>query len=256
MKNYFDLKGQVAVITGASGGLGVQLANALGNQGAKLALIARNKEKLQERKDELEEKGYEVYYVSAEVNDSVQVKNAVQKIMDHYGRIDILINNAGIGLGDPILEIEDETWQKMLEVNITGAMYFSRECGKIMKEQGYGRVINMGSIHSRVGLNQSPRMTPYATTKGAILMMTKSLATEWAGYGITVNAIGPSYFESKMTHKALENQDFRHMVENYCPMGRIGKKGELDTTVIYLASKYSSFVTGQLINVDGGWTAV
>ncbi|MDO5695853.1 MAG: glucose 1-dehydrogenase [Eubacteriales bacterium] len=256
MQDYFDLTGRVAIVTGASGGLGLQMAAALGHQGAKLALVDMDDKALADAEAGLLKKGYEVLGCTCDVSKSDQVEDTVKAVVSHFGQVDILVNNAGIGLGSPILEITDETWEKMLQVNINGCMYFARACGRYMKERGYGRIINMGSIHSLVGNNASPRITPYATTKGALLMFTKSLATEWAKFGITVNAIGPSYFESKMTKQALDNEAFRQSVETYCPMGRIGKEGELDTTVIYLASAASSFVTGQLINVDGGWTAI
>ncbi|WP_100065716.1 SDR family oxidoreductase [Miniphocaeibacter massiliensis] len=256
MNNYFDLTGQVALITGASSGLGLQFANALGSQGAKLALLARREEKLKKAKEDLESKGYEVYTQVCDVTITDNVTNTVSNIEKYYGKIDILINNAGLGLGEPADTMSDEVWNKMMDTNINGVYKVVREVGKIMKKNHYGRVINLGSIHSRVAMPHSDMITAYCTTKGAVFMMTKALANEWAKDGITVNAIGPAYFESEMTKDVLSNEAFGTVVETYCPMGRIGKQGELDTAILYFASKYSSYTTGQLLNIDGGWTAI
>lgn len=256
MSNYFDLTGQVAVITGASSGLGLQFANALGSQGAKLALVARRAEKLEKAKKELTAKGYDVFTTVCDVTNSEDVISAVSSIEKHYGTIDILINNAGLGIGEPADTMSDDVWSRMMQTNIDGVFKFSREVGKIMKRNHYGRVINLGSIHSRVAMPGSDMMTAYCTTKGAIFMMTKALANEWAKEGITVNAIGPAYFESEMTHSAISNEAFDTVVKTYCPMGRIGNQVELDTAILYFASKASSYTTGQLLNIDGGWTAI
>lgn len=256
MKDYFDLSGRVALITGASGGLGLQFANALGHQGAKLALVARRAEKLEEVRKEFVNKGYEVFTTTCDVTDSEDVVRAVLEIENYYGKIDILINNAGLGIGEPADTMSDDVWNKMMQTNIDGVYKVSREVGKIMKKNQYGRVINLGSIHSRVAMPGSNMMTAYCTTKGAVFMMTKALANEWANDGITVNAIGPAYFESEMTKEALANEGFNTVLSTYCPMGRAGKPGELDTAILYFASEYSSYTTGQLLNIDGGWTAI
>lgn len=256
MKNYFDLTSKVALITGASSGLGVQFARALGSQGAKLALTARRLEKLESVKAELEGLGYETFIVTSDAMDSQSVRDAVDSVVKHYGTIDILVNNAGAGLGEPADTMDDEVWATMMSTNIDGVFYFAREVGKIMKANQYGRIINIGSIHSRVAMPHSDRMTAYATTKGAVFMMTKALANEWAREGITVNAIGPAYFESEMTSAILENEAFGKVLDAYCPMGRAGKPGELDGAIIYFASDASSYTTGQLLNIDGGWTAI
>ncbi len=256
MKNYFDLTGKVALITGASSGLGVQFAKALGNQGAKLALTARRIEKLEEVKAELEGLGYEVFIVRSDATDSQSVRDAVTAVNEHFGTIDILVNNAGMAAGQPSDIMTDETWNKMMSTNIDGVFFFAREVGKIMKANQYGRIINLGSIHSRVAMPKSNTINAYATTKGAVFMMTKALANEWARDGITVNAIGPAYFESEMTSSILENEAFNTVLDTYCPMGRAGREGELDGAIIYFASDASSYTTGQLLNIDGGWTAI
>ncbi len=228
----------------------------MGNQGAKLALVARRQDKLEKVKKDLTNKGYEVFISVCDVTNSNEVKDTVASIEKHYGKIDILINNAGLGIGEPADIMTDEVWDRMMSTNIDGVFKFAREVGKIMKKNQYGRIINLGSIHSRVAMPGSNSITAYCTTKGAVFMMTKALANEWAKDEITVNAIGPAYFESEMTEKEISNEGFSNVVKTYCPMGRVGKTGELDTAILYFASKFSSYTTGQLLNIDGGWTAI
>lgn len=256
MKNYFDLTGKVALITGGSSGLGVQFANALASQGAKIALVARREEKLEAVKKELEEKGYDVFTQKCDLTDFESIKGMVENVKNHFGSIDILVNNAGIAYGTPSLDMPNEEWLNIMDINLNSVYFLSREVGNVMKEQGRGgRIINLGSIHSTVAMAPFS-VTSYATTKGGILMLTKSLAAEWAKYDITVNAIGPSYFESEMTEKAVSTPEFQQILKAYCPMGRVGKPGELDGALIYFASDASSFTTGQLLQIDGGWTTI
>ena len=255
MKNLFDLTGKVALVTGASSGLGVQFAKALANQGADIAICARRLEKLEAVKAEIEALGVKCYVHACDAMDPAQVKETVDAVAAHYGKIDILVNNAGLGLTEPAESQSDDTWNKMIGTNLNGVYYFAREAGRHMVNAGYGKVINIGSIHSTVSLPGSP-MTAYCATKGAVEMLTKSLASEWAQKGITVNAIGPAYFESEMTAAIFEDPTLLGMISALCPMGRPGRPGELDGALIYFASDASSYTTGQLLTVDGGWTTV
>lgn len=255
MSNLFDLSGKVAVVTGASSGLGVQFAKALAKQGADLALVARRVDRLNDVKAEIEALGVRCISVKCDVSKSDEITAAVNEIKDFYGTVDILVNNAGLGLAAPAESQDDELWETMMAVNVNGLFYFAREVGKIMLEKEYGRIINIGSIHSTVAMNVNT-ITAYATTKGAVEMFTKSLAVEWAKKGITVNAIGPAYFPSEMTDEILANEEFAQVVNAYCPMGRTGRDGELDGALIYFASDASSYTTGQLLTIDGGWTAI
>lgn len=167
-----------------------------------------------------------------------------------------MVNNAGIAYATPSLDMEDKDWLNIMDVNLNSVYFLSREVGKLMVEKGIGgRIINLGSIHSSVAMKPYS-VTSYGTTKGGILMLTKSLAAEWAQYGITVNAIGPSYFESEMTDKIVGTPEFQQILKAYCPMERLGRLGELDGALIYFASDASSFTTGQLLQVDGGWTTI
>lgn len=255
MAGLFDLTGKVAVVTGASSGLGVQFAKALAKQGANVAVVARRVEKLNGVKAELEALGVKCLAVKCDVSKVDDIKEAVKEIKDYFGTIDILVNNAGIGLAGPAESQSDELWETMMQVNISGVYYFAREVGKIMIENNYGKIINIGSIHSSVAMAGSP-ISAYCTTKGGVQMLTKALANEWAKNNITVNAIGPAYFPSEMTDGVIADEGFQQAVKAYCPMGRPGKDGELDGAIVYFASDASSYTTGQLLTIDGGWTTI
>ena len=233
MKNYFDIKDKVALVTGASSGLGWQIAQAYASQGAKLALFARREERLIENKKELEDEyGVEVMYAVTDVGDPENIAESVKKVVDHFGRIDILVTAAGMGNNKPVMDQSTE------EI-----------------EQNYGKIINIGSIHSRV-IFPGGGISAYSSAKGGVMNLTKNLAVEWAKYNITVNAIGPAVFATELTTESIEMEGFMDLIAAYCPMGRLGEPGELDGLAIYLASDASSFCTGQLICVDGGWTAI
>ena len=255
MNDLFSLKGKTALVTGASSGLGVQFATALARQGADIAILARRIEKLKDVKEDLEKLGVKVLPVQCDVMEVEQIKAAVKEVKDHFSKIDILVNNAGIGLTEPAETQSDETWEKMIAVNLNAVYYFAREVGKFMVEQEYGKIINIGSIHSNVAMPGIP-ISAYATTKGGVKMLTKALANEWAKYNITVNTLGPSYFETEMTESVASDEGFAQILKTYCPMGRMGKTGELDGAVVYFASDASSFTTGQYLAVDGGWNAI
>lgn len=255
MSNLFDLTGRVALVTGASSGLGVQFAMALARQGADVAIVARRLDRLEEVKKDIEALGRKALAVRCDVTDSQNITDAVAEVKEHFGRIDILVNNAGVAAFEPAATQTDDSWEWVMDVNINGVYYFAREVGKVMIEQKYGRIINIGSIHSTVAMYEFP-LNSYATTKGAVEMMTKGLAVEWAKHGITVNAVGPAYFPSEMTEEAMAGDEFANIVKTRCPMGRAGRDGELDTAIVYFASEASSYTTGQLLTVDGGWTAI
>jgi gluconate 5-dehydrogenase len=255
MNNLFNLTGKVAMVTGASSGLGVEFAKALAKQGADIAILARRKEKLEEVKKTIEGMGVRCFAVKCDVLKNSEIGDAVGKIKQHYGRIDILVNNAGTARSNPAESQSDEDWNAVINTNLNSVYFVAREVGKIMIEQKYGKIINVGSIHSSAAMSTSP-LNAYCASKGGVLMLTKALATDWAKYNITVNAIGPAYFPSEMTDAVMSNPNFANIVKTYCPMGRPGKTGELDGTVIYFASDASSYTTGQLLSIDGGWTAI
>lgn len=255
MINMFDLSGKVALVTGASSGLGVQFAKALARQGADIVIVARRLEKLNQVKAEIEALGVRCLSLKCDVAKVDEIKETVAKIKEHFGKIDILVNNAAIALDAPAEKQSDELWETMISVDLNSVYYFSREVGKIMIDNNYGKIINIGSINSSVASTYMP-LTAYCSVKGGVLMLTKALATEWAKYNITVNAIGPGYFESEMTADLVDDAEFSPVIKTFCPMGRFGREGELDGAIVYLASDASSYTTGQILNVDGGWTAV
>lgn len=254
MTNYFDVSGRNAIVTGASSGLGRQFALCLAEQGANVAIFARRVEKLEEVKKEIEAYGVKCLAVPCDVTNTQQIISAVDTVVKEFGRIDILINNAAAGFATPAVETSDELWERVMNTNINGVFYVAREVGKVMIKQNYGKIINIGSFHCQVTMNGFPR-SGYSTAKGAVNMMTKALAAEWAKNGITVNTLGPGYFRSEMADKVTDER-YENTIKNGCPMGRRGNPGELNGAMLYLASDASSYVTGQLLLVDGGWTIV
>ena len=254
MKNYFDVSGKNAIVTGASSGLGRQFALCLAEQGANVTICARRVERLEEVKKEVEAYGVKCVVCPCDVTDTAQIAKVVETTVSELGSVDILINNAAAGFATPAVECDDETWQKTMNTNVNGVFYFCREAGKVMVKQGYGRIVNIGSFHCQVTMNGVPR-SGYSTAKGAVLMMSKALAAEWAKSGVTVNVLGPGYFASEMSAK-VANEAYEAGIRNNCPMGRRGNPGELNGAMLFLASDASSYVTGQLLLVDGGWTIV
>ena len=255
MINYFDVKGKVALVSGASSGLGKQFAECLAEQGANISICARRIERLEELKKELEKKyGVKCIATKCDVSDSAQIKAVVERTIAEFGRIDILINNAALGYSTPAVECSDELWEKVMDTNVNSMFYFCREVGKEMLKQKYGKIVNIGSFHCTTTMNGVPR-AGYSTCKGAALMMSRALAAEWAKSNITVNVLGPGYFHSEMSAQ-VSDQAYEDGIVNGCPMGRRGHPGELNGAMLFLASDASSYVTGHLLLVDGGWTIV
>lgn len=256
MKNYFDLTGQVAVVTGASAGLGLQMARAFASQGANLVLLARRKTLLEQNaKDISAEFGVEVLPIECDITKTEQVIEAVSKTMERFGRVDILMNNAGTGAAAPAEEITDEQFKHEMDIDLFGTFICAREFGKRMIEAGYGRIINIASMYGLVG-NLIVGSSPYHAAKGGVVNLTRALAAEWGKHGITVNSICPGYFYTDLTTKTLDSDYFQDIAKRSIPMARYGKAGELDTCALFLASPASTYVNGQNIAVDGGYTCV
>ena len=241
MKNYFDLKGHVAVVTGASTGLGLQMAKAFASQGANLVLLARRMNLLEENARAItEEFGVEVLPFACDITKTEMVEAAVKATMERFGRVDILVNNAGTGAVGPAEEITDEQF---------------REFGKEMIKAQYGRIINIASMYGLVG-NMIVGSAPYHAAKGGVVNFTRALAAEWGKYGVTVNSICPGYFYTDLTTETLDSDYFQAIAKRSIPLERYGRSGELDTCALFLASPASTYVTGQNIAVDGGYTCV
>lgn len=194
-------------------------------------------------------------YAVCDVGDYDSITAAVAKVMDAYGRIDILVNAAGMGNNKMVTDQSNEEWERHIRIDLSGVYYMCKVVGEIMIEQEYGKIINIGSIHSRV-IFPGGGISAYSSAKGGVMNLTKNLAVEWAKYNITVNAIGPEVFETELTIDTIELDGFMDLIKAYCPAGRLGQPGELDGIAIYLASDASSYCTGQVICIDGGWTAI
>ncbi len=257
MKNYFDLTGQVAVVTGASTGLGVQMAKALANQGANIVCLARRKEKVDTNAAEIASAyGVNAIGVKCDITNTSAVEAAVDEILEKMGRIDILINNAGTGAVAPAEDITDEQFMNEVNIDLAGTFKMARAVAKkAMIPAGYGRIINIASMYGLVGNKIAPA-TPYHAAKGGVVNLTRALAAEWGEKGINVNAICPGYFETPLTKETLESEFFQEYARTMIPMARYGKEGELDTAAIFLASPSSSYVNGLICCVDGGYTSM
>lgn len=257
MKDYFDFKGQVAVVTGCSTGLGVQMAKALANQGAKIVAIARRKEKIDEVAKEIADTfKVETLAVQCDITDTERVNAAVDEIIAKFGRIDILINNAGTGAVAPAEDITDEQFDGELNVDLGGTFKMSRAVAKkAMIPAKYGRIINIASMYGMVGNKVAP-CSPYHAAKGGVVNLTRGLAAEWGKYNINVNAICPGYFYSPLTKETLDSEFFQQNARTMIPLSRYGNEGELDTAAIFLSSPASGYVTGVILPVDGGYTSM
>ena len=257
MNSYFNLKGAVALITGCSTGLGVQMARALANQGCNIIPVARREDKLKEVAAMLhEEFNVEALPIRCDITDTKMVDDMVKKAFEHFGRIDILINNAGTGAVAPAEDITDEQFENEIKIDLTGSFKVARAVAKqAMIPAKYGRIINISSMYGLVGNKIAP-CSPYHAAKGGVINMTRGLAAEWGKYGITVNAICPGYFWTPLTKDTLETEWFQNYAKGAIPVERYGKEGELDTAAIFLASPASSYVNGVMLPVDGGYTCI
>jgi len=257
MKSYFDFTGQVAVITGCSTGLGVQMAKALASQGAKIVGIARRKELVEGVAKEIADT-YKVEAVgmTCDITDTERVNSTIDEIMSKFGRIDILINNAGTGAPAPAEDITDEQFYNELNTDVFGSFRMARAVAKkAMIPAKYGRIINIASMYGLVGNKVTP-CSPYHAAKGGVVNMTRGLAAEWGKYNITVNAICPGYFYSPLTKEIFDSDFFQQNARTMIPLSRYGNEGELDTAALFLASSASTYVTGVILPVDGGYTAM
>ncbi|MBO6166235.1 MAG: SDR family oxidoreductase [Eubacterium sp.] len=257
MKEYFNLKEQVAVVTGASTGLGVQMAKALANQGANIVCMARRQNLIDEVASKISsEFGVEAIGVRCDITDTEAVEKAVDAVMEKFGRIDILINNAGTGAVAPAEDITDEQFANEMNIDLFGSFKVARSVAKkAMIPAGYGRVINIASMYGLVG-NKIAGSAPYHAAKGGVVNLTRALAAEWGKYGITVNSICPGYFYTPLTKETLDSDFFQANAKTMIPMERYGNEGELDSAAIFLASPTSSYVTGVMLPVDGGYTCM
>ncbi|PWU01819.1 MAG: short-chain dehydrogenase [Terriglobia bacterium] len=246
------LRGRVAVITGASKGLGKAMAQALASEGSAVALVARDADALNRVAAEIEAAGGEADVFPADVTREEKVQRSETEIIGRFGKVNILINNAGVNLRKPITELSLDDWRRVMDTNVTSAFLMCRAFIPHMKGQGYGRILNMTSIMSRVSL---PERTLYSASKAALLGMTRALALELAPEGITANGISPGPFATDLTRPLMENPQLNAQFMANVPLARWGKPEEIGHLAVYLCSEEAGFITGTDILIDGGWTA-
>lgn len=251
----FDLKGKVAVVSGASSGLGKQMALGFARAGADVALVARRIEKLEELRIDIEKIGVKALAIKCDVTSTEEINEAARKVEKVFGKVDILVNCAGSSKDKGVLEMEDEEWDFTINTDLTSVFKMTRTFANIMKKNHYGRIINIASMYGMVGNSEIPTIA-YHSSKGGVVNFTRAAAAELAKVGITVNCICPGYFYTELTTAVLDTPKFQEFAKSHVPMGRYGQEGELNAAAIFLASEEASYVTGIILPVDGGYTAV
>ena len=252
IQELFALDGRVAIVTGGSRGLGEEMAEGLAEAGAALMICARRKEWLTPTLERFTARGFRVDGLVADVSKSAEVQGVVDRTMAVYGRLDILVNNAGVTWGARPEDLPLERWQKVIDVNLTGAFLFAQAAGRVMLKHEYGRIINIASIAGLHATVHGPHYAPYAASKAGLMGLTRELAASWGRHGIRVNAIAPGFFHSRLADPVLPLVE--PAIKATCPIPRIGAEGELKGVCVFLASDASNYITGQTIVVDGGRT--
>jgi gluconate 5-dehydrogenase len=243
------------MVTGGSRGLGLEIAGGLGNAGAAVAITARREDALQRAVGTLIDRGIDALAVPCDVSAEEQVIAAVERVMSRYGRIDVLVNNAGISWGEAVDTMASDKFRHVLDTNATGCFLMSRAVARMMIRAGHGgSIVNVASITALVGTPANVLdAVGYAASKGAILSLTRDLAVKWAPHGIRVNAVAPGFFDTKLSSGVLRRSQTQ--IEQAAPMGRIGRPGELEGVVLFFAAPAAEYITGQVLAVDGGTTA-
>jgi len=246
----FDLTGRVAIVTGGSRGLGQEMAEGLGEAGAKLMLCARREQWLTPAVKEMRARGFTVEGCVCDVSKPSDVQSVVDRTVATYGKVDILINNAGVTWGESPEKMPIDKWQRVIDTNLTGAFLFSQAAARDMLQRQYGRIINIASIAGLQGSVNGPHYAGYAASKAGLMGLTRELAASWGRQGIRVNAIAPGFFHSRMADAAIPMAE--PGIKAFSPIPRVGDAGELKGVAVFLAADASNYITGQVIVVDGG----
>ena len=248
----FDIGGQVALVTGASRGIGHDLVLALAAAGARVAAGARALDDVEAVVAEARGAGGDAAGVVIDLNDRGSIERAVEETVERFGRLDVLVNNAGLGTNHDALDATEEEWDELFAVNVRGLFFACQSAGRRMVEQRHGRIVNMASQAGLVGI---PRHAAYSASKGAVIALTRVLALEWAPFGVTVNAVAPTFIRTPGTAERLDRPEFLADVVERIPAGRVGTTTDVAGAVLFLASPAAGLVTGTVLVVDGGWTA-
>jgi len=248
----FSLEGKVALVTGGGRGLGRGIALALAQAGADVAVASRTRAQLEEVADQIEGLGRRAHVVVADVGNLADIREMVDEVATGLGGIDVLVNAAGVNQRIPSLEVTEEQWEWIVDINLKGTFFACQAAASLMRTSGGGSIINIASLLSAVGI---PTLAPYAASKAGVVGLTRVLAAEWGRYGIRVNAIGPGYFRTDMTRGLFSDPDWLSRLKRQLPLGREGVPGDLAGVAVFLASDASRYVTGQVIYVDGGYLA-
>lgn len=251
----FDLHGRVAVVSGASSGLGAQMAKGFAGQGADVVIMARRLERLESLAQDIEKMGVKCLPLKCDVTDSAMVDEAAAKVEAEFGKVDILVNCAGSAKNAGVLDMTNEEWDFTIATDMSSVFYVTRAFANIMKKKNYGRIINIASMYGLVG-NTAMDTVAYHTSKGGVVNFTRAVAAELAKYNITCNAICPGYFATELTIDTLKTEAFTNYMKATVPLARYGNEGELNAGAIFLASDEASYVTGVILPIDGGYTAV
>lgn len=257
VRQLFDLHGKVALVTGASRGLGLQMASALGQMGARLAVVARKADELQAAAAGLREQGMEVLALPVDLGQVENIAPLVSDVLAHYGQIDILLNNAGTSWTAAAAEYPDAGWHKVMQLNVDALFFLTREVGRrTMLPRAAGSIINVASIAGLAGNPDSIQTIAYNTSKGAVVNFTRALAAEWGPQGVNVNALCPGFFHTRLSQGLLDDEASASRVIAATPLRRLGSEQDLQGAVVYLASAAARHVTGHCLVVDGGMSAV
>jgi NAD(P)-dependent dehydrogenase (short-subunit alcohol dehydrogenase family) len=249
MGEFFDLKGRVAVVTGASRGLGQYFGRALARAGADLVITSRTLESLGDFQKEVEGLGRRAVQLALDVRDVRSIQKMVDAAERAYGQIDILVNNAGCNVRKPALEVTEQDWDLILDTNLRGTFFVAQAIARKMIPRGYGRIVNIGSVTSVFGY---AGLAPYTASRGGVKQLTMSLADEWGSHGVTVNCLAPGWFRTEQNKVLYENQAWVEYISDRIPLKRPGRPNDLDGAIVFLASEESRYVTGQTLLVDGG----